>query len=105
MRHNRSFFYLDWGTAKRWVVTLCLGGDGIFSSVLWCDHIQILLLNKDITHIMRPKACPEDNLKNVTGQSKGIPKADRFTQGNAYVAYFLFKTLEAQVCHSCLSEE
>lgn len=54
---------------------------------------------------MKPSECSLDSLKNVSAQGKGIPKGDRFTQGNAYAANLLFIAQEAQVGYSCLSEQ
>lgn len=39
---------------------------------------------------MKPSAWLQDNLDNGSAQGKGIPKGERFIQGNAYAANLLF---------------
>lgn len=72
------------------LVSLAWVGMASFSLYYRADQTQIILLSKDITHIMRPKARPEDDVKTVSAQGGEIPEADRFTQGNAHAAYLLF---------------
>ena len=43
-------------------------GTAYFSLYYVADHKKTILLNKEVTHIMRPNACREDNLKNVSAQ-------------------------------------
>ena len=69
-------------------ISFAWAGMAYFSLYYVADHKKTILLNKEITHIMRPNSCREGNLKNASAQGTGIPRADS-TQENEYGAYLL----------------
>lgn len=91
---KQSCFSLDSDPAKRWLASLAWVGRYI---CLWAMGLTIHRSSFSIKRLHIPWApmhVQETMQRNVSAQDKGIPKADRSTQGNAYAIALIYKRLK-----------